>query len=108
MHPDEILQDPVQEQTAREVFKDVRCPVCTHQSLLESDAGLSKDLRNAIRQQVVAGKSQKEIHIYLTDRYGQEILLKPPVNSSTYILWGLPVVIFIVAGYILGRKYSKG
>jgi len=89
--PDEILQDQKQELRARNISKNIRCMVCQNQSIDESSASLAKDLRILIRNKIKEGNSNEEIYKFLTDRYGDFILLKPPIKLSTLALWFLPL-----------------
>ena len=94
--PKEILQDQKQELRARNISKNIRCMICQNQSIDESSAPLAKDLRILIRNKITEGNSDKEIYKFLTDRYGDFILLKPPIKLSTLALWVLPFVFFII------------
>lgn len=94
--PDELLQDPEQESRARALAKELRCLVCQNQSIDDSDAPLAADLRRIVREQIVAGASDREIKSYLTDRYGDFVLLAPPVKPATYALWTLPFILFVI------------
>jgi len=110
VEPDEILKNQKQELRARNISKNIRCMVCQNQSIDDSSAPLAKDLRILIRDQIKKGKKDKEIYKFLTDRYGDFILLKPPLKLSTLALWILPFIflsigIFIVFSY---NKKSKG
>ena len=107
--PEEFLKDPKQELRARNISKNVRCLVCQNQSIDESSAPLAKDLRVIIRNKITEGLTDKEIYKFLTDRYGDFILLNPPFKTSTMILWGLPFVLFFIALFVLYRhnKNSK-
>jgi cytochrome c-type biogenesis protein CcmH len=96
--PDEILADPVLEQRARGLAKQLRCLVCQNQSIDDSDAELAHDLRGLVRDQLQAGKSDQEILAYLTARYGDFVLLKPPVKPATWGLWFGPLALLLVAG----------
>ena len=109
IEPDEILQDQKQEFRAREISKNIRCMVCQNQSIDESSAPLAKDLRILIRNKIIQGNKDKEIYKFLSDRYGDFILLKPPFKSSTLVLWFLPFIFFIVGVFIvfLHNKKSK-
>jgi cytochrome c-type biogenesis protein CcmH len=78
VEPNEILKNKKQELRARNISKNIRCMVCQNQSIDESNATLAKDLRILIRSQIKDGKNDKEIYKFLTDRYGDFILLKPP------------------------------
>lgn len=96
-HPDEILKDPNLEARARGLSKQLRCLVCQNQSIDDSDAELARDLRRLVREHLLAGKSDQEILDYLTDRYGDFVLLKPPVKASTWGLWFGPLLAFLLA-----------
>ena len=97
-NPDEILADPVLEQRARELGKELRCLVCQNQSIDDSDADLARDLRRIVRERLVAGDSDAEIRGFLTARYGEFVLLKPPVGPATLGLWFGPVLVLAIAG----------
>tara|TARA_Y100000590_G_scaffold449154_1_gene586834 strand:- start:537 stop:959 length:423 start_codon:yes stop_codon:yes gene_type:complete len=109
IEPDEILSDKKQEIRAREISKNIRCLVCQNQSIDDSNAPLAKDLRILIRNEIRDGKKDEEIYKFLTDRYGDFILLKPPFKLSTIALWLLPFVFFVMGIYILysHNKESK-
>jgi cytochrome c-type biogenesis protein CcmH len=96
-NPDEILADPALEQRARQLSKQLRCLVCQNQSIDDSDAELARDLRRIVREQLVAGRSDEEIIDYLTARYGDFVLLKPPVEPATWGLWFGPAVVLLIA-----------
>ena len=96
VEPDEILQDQKLELRARDISKNIRCMICQNQSIDESNAPLAKDLRILIRNKIKEGNNNEEIYIFLTDRYGDFILLKPPFKLSTLALWFLPFVFFII------------
>ena len=107
--PDEILQNQKQELRARNISKNIRCMICQNQSIDESSAPLAKDLRILIRNKITEGNSDKEIYKFLTDRYGDFILLNPPLKLSTFALWFLPFILFIIGILIvfLHNKKSK-
>ena len=109
VEPDEILQDQKQEFRARDISKNIRCMVCQNQSIDDSNAPLAKDLRILIRNKIKEGKKDKEIYKFLTDRYGDFILLKPPLKLNTLALWFLPFIFFIIGVFIvfLNNKKSK-
>jgi cytochrome c-type biogenesis protein CcmH len=96
-NPDEILQDRALEQRARTLSKQLRCLVCQNQSIDDSDADLARDLRRIVREQLVAGRSDGEIIDYLTARYGEFVLLKPPVEPATWGLWFGPGLLLVIA-----------
>ena len=109
VEPDEILQDQKQELRARNISKNIRCMICQNQSIDESNAPLARDLRILIRNKIKEGNNNEEIYIFLTDRYGDFILLKPPLKLSTLALWFLPFIFFIVGVFIVfwHNKKSK-
>ena len=98
VQPDEMLDDPVLEARAREISQNLRCLVCQNQSIDDSNADLARDLRVIVRQRLVAGDTNDEVFQYLVDRYGDYVLLTPPVRPSTYGLWFGPIIILVVAG----------
>ena len=106
VEPDEVLKDPKQELRARNISKNIRCVVCQNQSIDESIAPLAKDLRILIRNKIKEGKKDKEIYNFLTDRYGDFILLKPPLKSSTLALWLLPFI-FLIIGFFIVFHHNK-
>jgi len=106
VEPDEILNNPQQENRARSISKNIRCMVCQNQSIDDSGASLAKDLRILIRNKIKKGDSDKEIYKFLTDRYGDFILLKPPLKLETFFLWFLPAILFII-GIIIIFKHNK-
>lgn len=99
--PDEVLDDPALEARARVVSKELRCLVCQNQSIDDSNADLARDLRVLVRERLVAGDSNDQALEFIVARYGDYVLLKPPVQANTLVLWAGPVVIFLIAGGIL-------
>ena len=99
--PEEFLKDPKQELRARNISKNVRCLVCQNQSIDESSAPLARDLRMIIRNKITEGLTDKEVYKFLTDRYGDFILLNPPFKTSTMMLWALPFALFFIAVFVL-------
>lgn len=97
MDPDEILDDPVLEERARSLSKELRCLVCQNQSIDDSDADLARDLRRLVRERLIAGDSDEDIIQFATERYGDFVLLRPPMKPSTWILWYGPLVILVIA-----------
>jgi len=109
VEPDEVLENKKQELRARNISKNIRCMICQNQSIDESSAPLAKDLRILIRNKIKQGNKDKEIYNFLSDRYGDFILLKPPFKLSTLALWFLPFIFFIVGVFIVfwHNKKSK-
>ena len=96
LQPNEVLKDPALEARARALSKDIRCLVCQNQSIDDSNADLARDLRVLVRERLQKGDSDSEILDFLVKRYGDFVLLKPPVKVSTYLLWYGPIGIFIL------------
>lgn len=97
VEPDEILQDPVLEQRAREISKELRCVVCQNQDIDSSNAGVARDLRILVRERLVAGDSDVEVIDYIHKRYGDYVLMRPPFNLSTAALWLAPFVLALAS-----------
>ena len=107
VEPEVILKNPQQEIRARNISKNIRCLVCQNQSIDDSSAPLAKDLRELIRIKVQKNDSDEEIYKFLTDRYGDFILLKPPFKISTFLLWCLPFVFFVIGITIIFQQNKK-
>ena len=101
VEPDEILKNQEYELRARNISKNIRCMICQNQSIDESNAPLAKDLRILIRHKIKEGSNDKEIYKFLTDRYGDFILLKPPFDLNTLSLWFLPFIFLLLGIYIV-------
>ena len=97
VEPDEILSDPVLEERARELSKGLRCVVCQNQSIDDSDADLARDLRVIVRERLVAGDSDEEVMTFVTDRYGDYVLLQTPFKPATLLLWISPILLLVFA-----------
>jgi cytochrome c-type biogenesis protein CcmH len=93
-------EDPVIEQRLNKMAEDLRCLVCQNESLAGSRADLAQDLRREVREQMKAGKSDEEVIKYLTDRYGDFVLYRPPFKPVTLILWLGPVIFLGIGGAI--------
>ncbi|HEY0053342.1 MAG TPA: cytochrome c-type biogenesis protein [Caulobacteraceae bacterium] len=96
--PSERLPDPAQEARARDLFAQVRCVVCQNESIDDSEAELAGDLRRAVREQVAAGRSDAQIKAWLVARYGDFVLLRPPLKPGTLVLWGAPFALLLGGG----------
>lgn len=103
VQPDEILKDPALEARARALSAGLRCLVCQNQSIDDSDAPLARDLRLLVRERLLKGDSDDAVHAFLVERYGDFVLLKPPMSAKTLLLWLTPVVVLVVA---LGAAWS--
>jgi len=109
VNPDEVLADPALEARARDISKGLRCVVCRNQSIDDSNAGIAHDMRILLRERLSAGDTDQQAIAYFVARYGDFVLLKPPVRPATYLLWagpflllGITVVGFAV--YIARRR----
>jgi cytochrome c-type biogenesis protein CcmH len=105
--PDEILKDPALEARARHLSQELRCMVCQNQSIDDSDAQLAHDLRVLVRERLSAGDSDKQVLDFLVARYGDFVLLRPPLQIDTLLLWGLPpaaLLAGLVALMIMARQ----
>ena len=107
--PEERLNDPKLEERARNLSLELRCLVCQNQSIDDSDAPFAQDLRRLIRRDIAAGKSDGEIKDFLRQRYGDYVLLSPPLTESTYLLWITPFAILAlgVGVVALNRRNRK-
>ena len=90
VQPDEILKDSALEVRARDLSRELRCMVCQNQSIDDSEAPLARDLRLLVRERLTKGDSDSQVLDFLVARYGEFVLLKPPLELHTLLLWGLP------------------
>lgn len=95
--PQERLDDPALEARAREISRELRCQVCQNQSIDDSNAPLAADLRRLVRERIKAGDDDAQVFAYLTQRYGDYVLLRPPVRVDTLLLWFGPAIVLLVA-----------
>ena len=94
--PSELLSNPALEARAETIGQQLRCLVCQNESIEDSNADLARDIRTIIRQQVVAGQTNPQIIAYMVQRYGSFILLKPPFEAMTALLWATPVIALLL------------
>jgi cytochrome c-type biogenesis protein CcmH len=98
VQPDEMLRDPALEARARALSAELRCMVCQNQSIDDSDAPLARDIRLLIRERIAKGESNQAVRSFLVSRYGDFILLRPPLKIETLLLWGgVPVALAVGA-----------
>jgi cytochrome c-type biogenesis protein CcmH len=102
--PTERLPDPAQEAKARAIFKDVRCLVCQNESIDDSEADLAHDLRQIVREQVRQGKSEAQIKRFLTDRYGEFVLMTPRFSLGNVALWTGPFLVLLSGVLLLALR----
>ena len=104
--PADQLPNPAQEERARIIGRELRCMVCQNQSIEDSDADLARDLRRIVREQVSQGKSDNAVVTFVHERYGDFVLLKPPLKPETALLWGMPVIA-LLGGVLLIRGMRR-
>jgi cytochrome c-type biogenesis protein CcmH len=107
VQPDEMLKDPALEARARAISRDLRCLVCQNQSIDDSDAELARDLRVLLRQRLQAGDSDEAARQFLVDRYGDYVLLNPPVKATTLLLWGGPLLLLLGGLFAATAVYPR-
>ncbi len=101
------FQDPVQQARYDKLARELRCLVCRSETIADSNAQLAVDLRRQLRELMTAGKSDKEIMQYMTDRYGDYVLYKPPVVPRTWLLWAAPVLLVLGGGIAAAITISR-
>ena len=111
VQPDEIMSDAAKEARARDLSRELRCMVCQNQSIDDSEAPLARDLRLLVRERIAAGDSDAQVIDFLVARYGEFVLLKPRLNSHTWLLWFLTPLALGAGGIALwmqGRRRRAG
>lgn len=112
VQPQEMLKDPVLEQRARALSAGLRCMVCQNESIDESHAPLARDIRVLVRERLTAGDTDAEVIDFLVARYGNFVLLKPPFEVSTILLWVTPFAVLVLgaagAWLALRRRWASG
>jgi cytochrome c-type biogenesis protein CcmH len=101
VQPNEMLPDPVLEARARVLSKELRCMVCQNESIDDSEAPLAHDLRVLVRERLKAGDTDQQVLDFLVARYGEFVLLRPPLSWHTVALWGLPPAALLIGGLII-------
>lgn len=107
VQPDEMLDDPALESRARDLSAGLRCLVCRNESIDESDADLARDLRILVRERLVAGDTDAEVMTFVTDRYGEFVLLRPRTDGANLILWWAGPAMLLVALGIAATAYRR-
>ena len=102
------FEDPAMQERYERLTRELRCLVCQNQTIADSNATLAQDLRREVRELMTEGKTDEEIHVFLTDRYGDFVLYNPPVKPRTYLLWAAPGLLVIAglgfAGLVIVRR----
>ena len=107
VQPDEVMSDPALEARARSLSSELRCLVCQNQSIDDSDASLAKDIRLLIRDRIAKGESNAEVRDFLVSRYGNFILLKPPLEPETLLLWLSAPLTLLLGGFAIWRATRR-
>lgn len=107
VQPDEILADPALERRARQLSKELRCLVCQGEDIDGSEAPLAADLRKLLRERLVAGDSDAAALRHIRDRYGDFVMLRPPLSASTFFLWAAPALVLGI-GCLVALRYVRG
>lgn len=111
VEPGEMLDDPALEARARQISSQLRCLVCQGEDIDESNAGLAADIRKLVREQIKGGKSDAEVLAFVQARYGDYVLMNPPLRPATLLLWATPALA-LFAGLLLAwlhlRRQGKG
>jgi cytochrome c-type biogenesis protein CcmH len=109
--PDEALKDPALEARARGITKELRCLVCQGEDIDESQAPLAADLRRLVRERIEKGDTDDQVIAYMRERYGDYVLMKPPLEPSTLLLWGAPALVFLAGlgiAVVFVRRQGRG
>jgi len=96
-----------QEERANNLFKETRCLVCEGQNIYESNSDSAEDMKKLISEMIIDGNSDNEIKSFLVSRYGDWIIMTPPINQSTYFLWFSPIIILFFGIVFILRKFKK-
>lgn len=103
---------PEEEARARALDAEIRCVVCENEPISQSTASMAADMRALVRERIAAGDTDAEIRTFFADRYGDFVLLRPPVSSGTWALWAAPVALLVFAGFaaapLLRRRAGAG
>ncbi|MGO8830669.1 MAG: cytochrome c-type biogenesis protein CcmH [Steroidobacteraceae bacterium] len=97
------LEDPALQARYEHITQDLRCLVCQNESIADSNVELASDLRRQVREMLVAGKSDDAIFAFMTDRYGEFVRFRPPLEPKTLLIWGAPFIMLLLGGAIIYR-----
>ena len=104
---DRQLPDARQEARAKALMEEIRCLVCQGQSIADSDAELAGDMRAMVRTRIAAGESPGEVRAWLVERYGDWVTFAPPVKPLTWPLWGAPLILLALGGWLAARRIGR-
>ena len=106
--PGSAFDDPAEQERYERLIQDLRCLVCQNQSIADSNATLASDLRREVRDLMEAGQSDAQIHRFMTERYGDFVLYRPPIRPRTWLLWSAPAVLLLggigIAVFVITRR----
>ncbi len=103
----QTTSDPALDARVKALSSELRCLVCQNQTVADSDSGVARDMREQVRTQLAAGKSEAEVKTYMTDRFGDFVLYNPPFKATTVVLWAGPFAVLLLAGFLLIRRLRK-
>lgn len=101
------FDDPARQQRYETLINELRCLVCQNQTIADSNADLALDLRQKVAEQIAAGKTDEQVIDYLTARYGDFVLYRPPVQPNTWLLWSGPFLLLLLGGIVLVATLKK-
>lgn len=107
MRDEPFLTDAAQEAQARSLFSELRCEVCAGQTIADSNAPLAQDMRILVREKVAEGQDDEQILQFFSERYGREILMRPPVDATTAPLWLAPLFLIILGAWFVMRYFTR-
>ena len=99
--------DPALEARVKALSAELRCLVCQNQTVEDSSAPVARDMKDQVRTQLAAGKSEAEVKLYMTERFGDFVLYKPPLKATTIVLWAGPFIALAFAGLMLVRRLRR-
>lgn len=108
VEPKEMLKDPALEARAREVSKQLRCVQCQNETIDESNAEIARDMRVLVRDRITAGETNEQVVEYMRSRYGDYVLLRPRLTTSTLALWVGPFALLLIGGFIVAARIRQG
>jgi cytochrome c-type biogenesis protein CcmH len=101
------VADAALEARVKTLSAELRCLVCQNQTVADSDAPVARDMREQVRAQLAAGKSEEQVKRYMTERFGDFVLYKPPMKASTFVLWFAPFAALLVGAFLLMRRVRR-
>lgn len=107
VQPSEMLADPALESRARDISKELRCPVCQNENIDDSDAQIAKTLREVIRVRIMEGDTNEEVMAFVTDRFGEFILLKPMISGWNLLLWAAGPLMLVCGVAVVGTNFRR-